>query len=114
AYDQIRNGPSHTNLTAQIERELGPLGPWRYDRPVVLLIGQKCMSSCESFVGMMTGDPQVTTMGDHTAGSSGNPDIVHLPLDLTVSVPQWIDYLPDGTVLDEHGFQPQIPFHPAP
>jgi len=114
AYSQFRNGPSHTNLTAKYERKIAPRGPWRYDRPVLLLIGQKCMSSDESFVGMMTGDPQVTTMGDHTCGSSGNPLMVKLPLEMTVSVPQWIDYLPDGTPLDERGFQPQIPFQPAP
>ena len=106
--------PSHTNLTEKYERKVAPRGPWRYNRPVMLLIGQKCMSSNESFIGMMTGDPEVTTMGDHTCGSSGNPEIVNLPLEMTVSVPQWIDYLPDGTPLDERGFQPQIPFKPAP
>jgi hypothetical protein len=114
AHSQFRNGPSHTNLTEKYERKVAPRGPWRYNRPVLLLIGQKCMSSNESFIGMMTGDPEVTTMGDHTCGSSGNPEIVRLPLDITVSVPQWIDYLPDGTPLDERGFQPQIPFQPAP
>ncbi|HEY3862004.1 MAG TPA: S41 family peptidase [Verrucomicrobiae bacterium] len=114
AYSQFRNGPSHTDLTEKYPRVIKPGGPWRYDRPVILLIGQKCLSSDESFVGMMTGDPLVTTMGDHTGGSSGNPKIIKLPLDMTVSVPQWIDYLPDGTLLDGHGFQPQIPFTPAP
>jgi hypothetical protein len=53
-------------------------------------------------------------MGDHTCGSSGNPEFIHLPLDMTAGVPRWIDYLPDGTLLDERGFQPQIPFQPAP
>jgi hypothetical protein len=114
AHSQFRNGPSHTNLTVKYERTVAPRGPWRYDRPVILLIGQKCMSSAESFIGMMTGDPEVTTMGDHTCGSSGNPNIVTLPLDITVSVPQWIDYMPDGSPLDERGFQPQIPFRPVP
>lgn len=114
AYSQFRNGPSHTNLTEKYERKVAPRGPWRYNRPVLLLIGQKCMSSNESFIGMMTGDPEVTTMGDHTCGSSGNPEIVRLPLNLTVSVPRWIDYLPDGMPLDERGFQPQISFQAAP
>src|SRR5258708_36766970 len=72
------------------------------------------MSSNESFIGIMTGDREVTTMGDPTWGSRGNPTIVHLPLDMTVSVPQWIDYLPDGTPLDERGFQPQVLFTPTP
>jgi hypothetical protein len=114
ARNQYRNGPAHTNLTEMYERKIKPGGPWRYNRPVLLLIGQRCMSSDESFLGMMTGDPEVTTMGDHTCGSSGNPEIVNLPLDMTVSVPRWIDYLPDGTPLDEHGFQPQVPFQPSP
>lgn len=110
AYCCFRNGPSHTNLTEKIARGVVPRRLWRYDRPVVLLIGQKCISSNESFVGMMTGDPDLTTMGDHTAGSSGNPEILDLPLQMTVSVPRWIDYLPDGTLLDEKGFLPQVPF----
>jgi hypothetical protein len=63
---------------------------------------------------MMTGDRDLITMGDHTCGSSGNPEIIELPMGMTVSVPKWIDYLPDGTVLDEHGFQPQVRFDPQP
>jgi Peptidase family S41/Tricorn protease C1 domain len=114
ACDQRRNGPGHADLTGKIERVVQPRGPWRYDRPVILLIGQKCMSSAESFVAMMSGDTNLTTMGDHTCGSSGNPEVIQLPLDMTVSVPQWIDYLPDGTALDERGFQPQVPFAPKP
>ncbi|HTL18836.1 MAG TPA: S41 family peptidase, partial [Patescibacteria group bacterium] len=106
AYSQFRNGPSHGDLTGKFERVLKPRGPWRYNRPVVLLIGQKCMSSNESFVAMMSGDPKVTTMGDHTCGSSGNPRMLDLPMGITVSIPRWIDYLPDQTVLDERGFQP--------
>jgi len=114
AYSQFRNGPKHTDLTAKFERTVVPRGPWRYDRPVVLLIGQKCMSSNESFVAMMSGDPDADIMGDHTFGSSGNPEIIKLPLNMTVSVPRWTDYLPDGTPLDERGFQPQVKFEPEP
>jgi C-terminal processing protease CtpA/Prc len=113
AYSQFRNGPSHGDLTGKFERVLKPRGPWRYNRPVVLLIGQKCMSSNESFVAMMSGDPKVTTMGDHTCGSSGNPRMLDLPMGITVSIPRWIDYLPDQTVLDERGFQPQVRFEAA-
>lgn len=114
SYSQFRNGPGHANLTEKYARNIGPRGPWHYHRPVVLLIGQKCMSSNESFIAMMSGDPETTIMGDHTCGSSGNPRLVKLPLDMTVSVPRWIDYLPDGTPLDEKGFQPQEVFKPTP
>jgi serine/threonine protein kinase len=113
-YNQIRNGPRHTDLGRKSSRTVSPRGPWRYEHPVVLLIGQRCMSSNESFVAMMSGVPGIVIMGDHTRGSSGNPQELHLPMDITVSVPRWIDYLPDGTLLDERGFQPQVPFKPAP
>jgi hypothetical protein len=111
---QVRNGPAHTDLTEKSLRTVQPRGPWRYDRPVLLLIGERCISSNESFVAMMTGATNVTTMGAHTAGSSGNPVEFKLPLDITVGVPVWITYLPDGTPLDERGIQPQIKFEPQP
>jgi hypothetical protein len=114
AYDQFRDGVARTNLTKRFARKAGPAGPWRYEKPVILLIGPKCMGSGESFVGMMMGATNVTTMGDQTCGSSGSPQIIDLPLEMTVGVPRWIDYLPDGQPLDEHGFLPQIPFTPAP
>jgi hypothetical protein len=114
AFSQFRSGPNHTNLTEKYSRSVQPRGPWRYEHPVVLLIGQKCMSSSESFVAMMSGAPQVTIMGDHTCGSSGNPKIVQLPLAMTVSVPRWIDYLPEGTPLDEKGMVPTETFRPGP
>jgi C-terminal processing protease CtpA/Prc len=113
-YDQRRSGPKHEDLTGKDERVVQPRGPWRYDRPVILLIGQKCMSSNESFIAMMSGDPNLITMGDHTCGSSGNPEMIQLPFDMSVSVPQWIDYLPDGSPLDERGFRPKVPFAPKP
>jgi C-terminal processing protease CtpA/Prc len=81
---------------------------------VLLLIGEGCISSNESFVGMMAGATNVTTMGAPTAGSSGNPVEIKLPLDITVGMPMWIAYLPDGTPLDERGIQPQIKFEPQP
>lgn len=110
---QVRNGPNHTDLSPKYSRTISPRGPWRYDRPVILLIGQCCFSSNESFVGMMAGATNITTMGDHTGGASGNPETINLPLNLTVTVSTWIDYLPNGSLLEDHGFQPQIPFTPA-
>jgi C-terminal processing protease CtpA/Prc len=65
---------------------------------------------------LLAASPQrAPAMGAHTAGSSGNPTEIKLPLDITVGVPVWITYLPDGTTsLDERGPQPQIKFEPQP
>jgi peptidase S41-like protein/tricorn protease-like protein len=112
AYSQYRNGANHDDLGEMNPRSFSPRGSWRYVKPVVCLIGQKCMSSNESFAKMMGQCPNVTLMGDRTRGSSGNPKVVQLPMNMAFSVPQWIDYLPDGTPLDEHGVHPDIWFEP--
>jgi hypothetical protein len=113
-YSQYRDGPGHSDLTDKKPRSIEPRGPWRYDRPVVLLIGQRCMSSNESFVAMMGECPQVTTMGDRTCGSSGNPMMLELGGGITVSLPRWVDLLPDGKPLDERGIEPDIRFEGSP
>jgi len=110
AFSQFRNGPKHGDLTPKQPRVVPPRGPWRYGQPVLVLMGERCMSSNESFIAMMSGSTHVTTMGERTCGSSGNPERLNLPLQITVSLPQWIDYLPDGSALDERGIPPQIPF----
>lgn len=114
AYSQYRNGPNHSDLTEKKKRDVSPRGPWCYNRHVIVLIGQNCMSSNESFISMMAESPEVTTMGDRTCGASGNPRIVWLPAGITVSVPRWIYYLANGTPLDEHGVQPDVVFKPEP
>jgi C-terminal processing protease CtpA/Prc len=73
-----------------------------------------CISAGETFVSMMSGAANVTIMGDRTCGSSGNTQTIHLPLGMTVGVPAWIDYLPNGQPLDDRGFEPQIFFAPTP
>ncbi len=113
-FSQFRTGPKHTDLSEKQPRSVSPRGSWQYAHDVVLLIGQKCMSSNESFIAMMSGAPQVILMGDHTCGSSGNPEMLKLPGDITVSVPRWIDFRPDGQPLDEKGIEPKIVFRPAP
>jgi len=113
-YYSYRNGPDRTDLTEKIERTLSPRGPWRYDRPVILLMGQGCFSACESFCAMMAACPNVTTMGDHTRGSTGFPIPFKLEGGIEIYIPQWIAYLPDGQVIDGQGVLPDVPFVPKP
>jgi C-terminal processing protease CtpA/Prc len=66
------------------------------------------MSSAESFVFMFAQCPQVTTMGDRTAGSSGNPRRIEAGAGIVVNLPRWLDMGPDGRPIDEVGIQPEI------
>jgi hypothetical protein len=106
--NQYRIGPGHDQLGEVLERRFAPRGPWRYQGPVVALWGQKTMSSAESFALMLAQCPQVTTMGDRTAGSSANPRHLDLDCGITVNLPRWHDMDPAGKPIEHAGIQPQV------
>jgi len=111
---QYRSGSDRNALTKKIKQTVSPRGPWRYNRPVILLMGQGCISACESFCAMMAACPNVTTMGDHTRGATGFPVPFKLGHEIEIHVPQWLVTLPDGQVVDGHGVLPDVPFVPKP
>ncbi len=111
---QFRNGPKHTDLTAKLERTCKPDGPWHYVGPVAVLQGQKTMSSAESFALMLAQCPQVTTIGDRTAGSSGNPRRIEAGAGIVVNLPRWIDMDPAGKPIDFVGVLPRIKIEAKP
>ena len=111
---QFRNGPKHTDLTEKNQRSCGPEGPWHYAGPVVVLQGRKTMSSAESLVLALAQCPRVTTLGDSTAGSSGNPQEVRTDCGIVVNVPQWIDMDPQGKPIDVAGIAPQVKVQAQP
>jgi hypothetical protein len=105
---QYRNGPKHTDLGPKNKRACAPAGPWHYAGQVVVLQGQKTMSSAESFALAMAQCPQVTTMGDRTAGSSANPRQVQVGAGIAVNLPRWIDMDPTGKPIDVVGIAPRV------
>ena len=105
--NQYRSGPKHDDLGPRLERSFAPRGPWRYDKPVVVLWGRKTMSSAESMALMFAQCPQVTTMGDRTGGSSGNPRQLALACGITVNLPRWLDMDPSGHPIEHIGVRPQ-------
>ncbi len=112
--NQYRSGPKHEQLGPKLAREFEPRGPWRYGAPVISLTGRRTMSSAESLALMMAQCPQVTTMGDRTAGSSANPRRLELPGKIVVNLPRWLDLDPDGKPIDAVGIEPEVPIATDP
>ncbi len=106
---RFRCGPAHDDLGPPRPRSFSPRGPWRYGSPVIVLQGRRTMSSAESLVLMLSRCPQVTTLGNPTAGSSGNPRVLSLPGMITVLLPRWLDLDPEGKPIDERGVPPDVP-----
>ena len=111
---QYRSGAEHDDLGPKNQRECEPRGPWRYEAPVIVLIGQRTMSSAESLALMMAQCPQVTMMGDRTAGASANPRKLELPGEIVVNLPRWIDLDPDGKSIEDVGIAPAVKLSAAP
>jgi hypothetical protein len=105
--NQYRSGPKHTDLGKKLERAFEPRGPWRYEKPVVVLWGRKTLSSAESMALMFAQCPQVQTMGDLTGGSSANPRRIELECGIVVNLPRWLDMDPDGNPIEGKGIKPK-------
>ena len=72
------------------------------------------MSSAESFALALAQCPQVTTLGDRTAGSSGNPRCVEPGVGIVVNLPRWIDIDPQGKPIDAVGVLPRVKVEAKP
>lgn len=117
---RFRDGAGHADFGPVVQRTFSPRGAWQYTKPVYLLIGPNCFSSNETFIAAMAALPQVTTAGDVTGGSSGNPREFELIVagrntGWKYSVPRWIETLADGTVIEWNGIRPDVsvPFDSA-
>lgn len=112
--NKYRAGSKHNSFGPTHERRFTPRDPWRYEAPVVLLQGQRTMSSAESMALMFAQCPQVTTMGDHTAGSSANPRRLELEVGITINLPRWLDMDPAGNAIEHVGLAPDVVIEAAP
>ena len=114
AMHQYRSGPQHSDLGAKQKRTFTPNADWYYRGPVVVLQGEKTMSSAEAFALMLAACPNVTTLGDRTAGSSGNPRRIDAGAGIIVNLPRWIPLDVNGKSFDTVGVQPDIKVQAAP
>jgi hypothetical protein len=102
-----RDGPRHTDIGPLQARTVAPRGAWQFRRPVLLLVGRGCFSSTENFILAMRELPNVTVVGDTTGGGSGNPATFALGGGWSYSVPRWIEYTPQGEVVEWNGIAPR-------
>ena len=99
---------SGAGLGSAQARTIAPRGPWAFTKPIVLLVGRGCYSSNESFIAALATLPHVTVMGDTTGGGSGNPAEHALGGGWRYRVPRWIEYAPDGRIIEWNGLVPDV------
>jgi hypothetical protein len=104
----VRSGPKASDLTEPDDVFLEPAGEGRYAGPIVCLLGPDCVSSGEGIAQMLDAHPNVTTVGQPTRGASANPQPVELPNGVTVWYSRWVNFRPDGSVLERKGVPPDV------
>ena len=108
AASKVRTGRKHTDFSKPSYRVLVARKLGRFTKPVVCLIGRRCISSGEGFAAMMKAIPHVTLVGQPTRGASGNPQPVDLPNGVRVYFSRWVAMLPDKTVIEGRGIRPDF------
>lgn len=102
------SGTNHDAFGNLISKKLIPDENMFYDKPVVCLIGRRCMSSAEWFALMMKKCPGVTLIGDTTRGASANPKTFELDNGVQLSVSSWFAYTDGMEPIEDKGIEPDI------
>ncbi len=88
---------------------------WHYDRPVIVLCDERCVSASDGFLAAFSLLPQVTLMGVGSRGASGSSRSVRLPrsgIDFKLST--MVSFRPDGRPFEGIGVAVDVPAQPCP
>jgi len=127
AREPIRGAMVQTRSYVAADRARGVLPGWtdvlpfeapadpehHVDVPVAVLTSARTFSAAEDFVAMFDAMHRGTTVGETTAGSTGQPLFFQLPGGGSARVCTRNDRAPDGTVFEGSGLRPAIPVSPT-
>jgi hypothetical protein len=109
ARSRVRD-PLSVALTDPVDRVLpARKGAAADRRPVAVLQGPWCMSSCEGFLLMARALPTVTTVGARSRGASGNPKAFTVLPDLVLHASTWRTFPPGSDeTIEGRGVEPEV------
>jgi carboxyl-terminal processing protease len=108
-YQRQKNGQGKDNYSSWKSISVGPKGSYQFLKPVVVLTSRATMSSAEMFVMAMQNLPQVTIVGDTTAGGVGNPIFRELPNGWTYRLSTAITADAQHRIMEGVGVFPDLP-----
>lgn len=105
---RVKNGAGKSDFAEKEEWYIEPSGDFQYTKPTFLLTNRQTLSARETFQLAMMVLPQVTTVGDTTAGGFSNQINRELPNGwaYSLSIGDW--RTPDGTSYEGRGIPPNI------
>jgi hypothetical protein len=84
-----------------------------YDKPVIVLMDERCYSATDNFLGALKGHPNVTLMGTTSGGGSGRMASYTLPnTQLSLTLCQMASFASNGQTYDGNGVTPDLVMEP--
>ena len=103
---RFREPASHDSFTPWTDDQIVPNNSINFTKPIVLLTNRHVVSSAEGFTLMLKSLPNLTHLGDTTAGSTGNPGLFEMPNGWELFVSRWQVTDPDGNYVEDRGLAP--------
>lgn len=92
-----------------IAKVLEPSTATHFRKPVVGLVGRRCMSSAEWFTLMLKSCPNVVLIGDRTRGASGSPTTKGIPaINIEYEICTWMAFDDQQEPFEDRGIDPAI------
>lgn len=107
--EKYKNGPGKNDFSEWFNYYIKPGGAKQFLKPVIVLTNKIVGSSAESFVLAMKSFPHVISVGDTTAGASGNPVFRELPNGWTMRLSTSYGSTSDGFIFEGQGLNPDVP-----
>lgn len=86
-----------------------------YDKPVLILVNEKCFSAVDIFLGALRQLPNVRLVGRPSSGGSAYGIRHQLSAGgMTTRLGSMISFDPDGQLYDTRGYEPDLPHLPVP
>ncbi len=100
--------PIYSNGVLKSNPPLQPSGALTFSKPVVVLMNGTCFSATEDFLNMIGQLPNVTLLGDTSAGGSGAPQDFFLPSGRRIRVSTLDFRRYDGRPIEWNGIVPDV------
>ncbi|MEM7037477.1 MAG: S41 family peptidase, partial [Bacteroidota bacterium] len=105
-YDEDRFSPFFYFVLSHQSRA----GHYFFDKPVYLLVNERCYSAAGIFAGAVKGMPNIQIAGVRPDGASGRVESFELDRsDIKIRLSRMLSFQPDGNHFDTFGTEPDIP-----
>lgn len=114
SYLRFRDDASHADLTPDVPQTVVPLGAAAFTGAVQVLANRHTVSAGEDFVLAMRALPNVSVVGDTTAGATGGPIPRELASGWEYEISEWIQYTPRHQAFEGVGLAPDVVVQATP